>query len=313
MTTCLITGGAGFIGSNLARTLLSRSDTVRILDNFATGRRDNLMDIAGDIELFEADLRDPAAVSRAAKGAAIVYHLAALGSVPRSMQNPVETHDVNVNGTLNVLVAARSSGARVVLASSSSVYGDSKQLPQHEGLPLRPISPYAASKATGELYCHAFGRAYGLETACLRYFNVFGPRQDPKSQYAAAIPLFVSALLADTPPTIFGDGEQSRGFTYVEDVVDATIRAGTRKLAGPLVANISSHAAVTVNHVVQTIRKLLHKDHIEPSHVAERKGDIKHSLADITQAREALGYEPRFTFEQGIEKAIDWYRTHLGR
>jgi nucleoside-diphosphate-sugar epimerase len=313
MTTCLITGGAGFIGSSLARTLLEHGHPVRILDNFATGRRENLDEIAGDIELVEADLRDPVAVSRAVGGAAVIYHLGALGSVPRSMQNPAETHDVNVNGTLNVLVAAQKNSARVVLASSSSVYGDSTELPQHERLPLRPISPYAASKATGELYCYAFSRAYGIETACLRYFNVFGPRQDPTSQYAAAIPRFVSALLGDRPPTIFGDGEQSRGFTYVDDVVDATIRAGTRALAGPLVANISSNAAVTVNHVVMTLQKLLAKEHIDPAHTTERKGDIKHSLADIALACQALGYEPRFTFEQGIEKAIDWYRIHLHR
>lgn len=313
MATCLVTGGAGFIGSSLVRTLLERGNAVRILDNFATGRRDNLFEIARDVELFEGDLRHADTVRRAAQGASVVYHLGALGSVPRSMKDPAETHDVNVNGTLNVLVAAQTTGARVVVASSSSVYGDSKELPQHERLPLRPISPYAATKATGEVYCHAFSRAYGLETACLRYFNVFGPRQDPTSQYAAAIPLFVSALLSDTPPTIFGDGEQSRGFTYVQDVVEATIRAGTHPLSEPLVANISTRAAVTVNHVVRTIGRLLGKEHVVPRYTEARKGDIKHSLADISRAQQALGFEPELTFEQGIERAIDWYAAHLGR
>jgi nucleoside-diphosphate-sugar epimerase len=311
MSLCLVTGGAGFIGSNLVRGLLARQTQVRILDNFSTGKRENLAELGQAVELAEVDLRDAPRVLAAARGCQVIYHLGALGSVPRSMKDPVETHEVNVNGSLNVLVAAREVGARVVLASSSSVYGDSRVLPQHEGLPLCPISPYAASKATGEVYCHAFSRAYGLETACLRYFNVFGPRQDPTSQYAAAIPLFVSALLRDRPPTIFGDGEQSRGFTYVEDVVDATIRAGTVKLTEPLVANISSTTAVTVNHVVQVIQRSLGKEHIRPVYASPRPGDIKHSLADITRAKQTLGYEPRLSFEQGIERAIGWYTEHL--
>jgi nucleoside-diphosphate-sugar epimerase len=311
MSHCLVTGGAGFIGSSLVRGLLERHDTVRVLDDFSTGKRENLAELGPAIELVEADLRDAPAVLGAARGCQVIYHLGALGSVPRSMNNPVETHEVNVNGTLNVLVAAREVGARVVIASSSSVYGETRVLPQHEGLPLCPISPYAATKATAEVYCHAFTRAYGLQTVCLRYFNVFGPRQDPTSQYAAAVPLFVSALLRDQPPTIFGDGEQSRGFTYVEDVVNATIRAGNVALSEPLVANISNATAVTVNHVVAVIQRSLGKEQIRPIYAPPRPGDIKHSLADITRAKETLGFEPAISFESGIQRAIGWYVEHL--
>ncbi len=313
MAVVLVTGGAGFIGSSLVRELLARGNTVRVFDNFATGKRENLAEIASSIELIEADLRDGASVRRAAEGARTIYHLGALGSVPRSMASPVETHEVNVNGTLNVLLAAKECGARVVLSSSSSVYGDNTELPQHEGLPLRPISPYAVTKATGELYCYAFNKAFGVLTVCLRYFNVFGPRQDPTSQYAAAIPLFVSALLRDQSPTVFGDGEQSRGFTYVEDVVDATIRGGTVDVTKPVVANVSSSAAVTVNHVVRSIQRLLGKEHIPLRYAPARKGDIKHSLANIGVAKEALGFVPRLTFDQGIERAIEWYVRNLGK
>ncbi len=313
MASTLVTGGAGFIGSSLVRGLLARGDSVRVLDNFATGKRENLQEIQGDIELIEADLRDAPTVEKAARGTHVVYHLGALGSVPRSMKNPVETHEVNVNGTLNVLLASKAAGARVVMASSSSVYGDNKVLPQHEGLPLRPISPYAVTKATGELYCRAFNKAYGLETVCLRYFNVFGPRQDPTSQYAAAIPLFVASLLGDEPPTIFGDGEQSRGFTYVDDVVTATMSAGKVLVKEPVVANISSAAGVTVNHVMHSIQRLLGKEHVAPRYAPERPGDIKHSLASTEVAREVLGFEPRLSFDEGIQKAIAWYVEHLGR
>ena len=311
MTLALVTGGAGFIGSSLVRGLLARGQAVRVFDNFATGKRENLEELVSQVEIITADLRDASAVEKAAQGAAVVYHLGALGSVPRSMSNPAETHDVNVNGTLNALLGAKSAGARFVLASSSSVYGDNEVLPQHEALPLRPISPYAVTKATGELYCAAFTKAYGTPTVCLRYFNVFGPRQDPSSQYAAAIPLFVSALLRDQSPTIFGDGEQSRGFTYVDDVVEATILGGTVEISEPVVANISSTAAVTVNHVMRTIQRLVGKEHIQPVYAPPRHGDIKHSLASIDVARSALGFVAQLTFEAGIERALEWYMKHL--
>jgi nucleoside-diphosphate-sugar epimerase len=311
MSLCLVTGGAGFIGSNLVRGLLARKADVRVLDNFSTGKRENLAELGSSVDVVEADLRDASAVARAARGCQVIYHLGAAGSVPRSMADPVETTEINVNKTVHVLVAAREAGARVVLASSSSVYDETLVLPQHEKLPLCPISPYAASKATGEVYCHAFTRAFGVKTACLRYFNVFGPRQDPASQYAAAVPLFVSALLRDQSPTIFGDGEQSRGFTFVEDVVEATIRAGTVELTEPLVANISTATAVTVNHVIDVIKRSLGKEQIQPIYAPPRPGDIKHSLADISRARELLGYEPAFSFERGIQVAIGWYVEHL--
>ena len=312
MGLSLVTGGAGFIGSNMVRFLLDKGEQVRILDNFATGKPENIAELAGKIELIEGDIRDNATVDQAAAGAQVVYHLAALGSVPRSIKDPQSTHDVNVSGTFNVLRASRDAKVgRVVFASSSSVYGQSKELPQHEGMPFAPISPYAASKAIGEVYCRTFYETYGLESVCLRYFNVFGPRQDPTSQYAAAIPLFVSALLRDQSPMIFDDGEQSRGFTYVDNVTQANWLAATAAQAHGEAANISTASAVTVNTVVREIRALLGKEHIEPMYAPPRPGDIKHSLADVTRARTLIGYETQVSFEQGIRRAIDWYKANL--
>jgi nucleoside-diphosphate-sugar epimerase len=312
MALSLITGGAGFIGSNMVRFLLDKGQKVRVLDNFETGKHENLAEVAGRIELIEGDIRDMAAVKRAVKGAEVVYHLAALGSVPRSMKDPATTHDVNVNGTFNVLMAARDEKVkRIVFSSSSSVYGQSPVLPQHEGLPLAPISPYGATKAIGEIYFRSFYETYGVQSVCLRYYNVFGPRQDPTSQYAAAIPLFVSALMRDKPPTIFDDGEQSRGFTYIENVMQANWLAANAKETHGEAANISTKNAVTVNTVVNTIRKLLGKENIKPVYVPPRPGDIKQSLADVRRAKELIGYEPFVSFEEGIAKAIDWYKENL--
>lgn len=312
MSQSLITGGAGFIGSNMVRFLLEKGEAVRVLDNFATGRRENLAEVQQQIELVEGDVRDPAAVKRAVAGVDVVYHLAALGSVPRSIKDPRTTHEVNATGTFNVLVACQEAGVeRFVFASSSSVYGANKTLPQHEALPPHPISPYAASKVVGEAYAKAFAAAYGMKTVCLRYYNVFGPRQDPHSQYAAAIPLFVAALLRDASPIIFDDGEQSRGFTYVDNVLDANYRGATRKGVGGESLNISTPSSVSVNHVVSTIQELLGKTHIHPTYAPARPGDIRQSLADISRAREVLGYEPLVTFDEGIRRAIDWYREHL--
>ncbi len=313
MGLSLVTGGAGFIGSNMVRFLLDKGQTVRVLDNFETGKRENLLDLNDRIELIEGDIRDEQIVRQSVADADVVYHLAALGSVPRSLKQPQETHDVNVSGTFNVLLAAKEAGVkRVVFASSSSVYGENPILPQHEGLPLAPISPYGASKAIGEIYCRGFYESYGLETISLRYYNVFGPCQDPHSQYAAAIPLFVSALLRDEPPTIFDDGEQSRGFTYIDNVTTANWLAATApKISGEAV-NISTVNAVTVNTVVQTIQSLLGKKHIHPVYTDPRPGDIKYSLADVQRAGEVLGFEPFVSFEEGIARAIDWYRENLG-
>lgn len=312
MALSLITGGAGFIGSNMARFLLEKGEKVRILDNFETGKRENLTEIADEIELLEGDIRNMDAVRRAVKGADVIYHLAALGSVPRSMKDPATTHNVNVDGTFNVLMAARDEKVRrIVFSSSSSVYGQSKVLPQHEDLPLLPISPYGASKAIGEIYFRAFYETYGLQSVCLRYFNVFGARQDPTSQYAAAIPLFVSALLRDKSPTIFDDGEQSRGFTYIDNVTKANWLAANAKETHGEAVNISTKNAVTVNTVVNTIRKLMGKEKIKPVYAPPRAGDIKHSLADVRRAKKIIGYEPFVSFEEGIAKAIDWYKENL--
>jgi UDP-glucose 4-epimerase len=312
MALSLITGGAGFIGSNMVRFLLAKGQKVRVLDNFETGKRENLAEVADKIELIEGDIRDMDAVKRAVKGVEIVYHLAALGSVPRSMKDPATTHDVNVNGTFNVLMAARDEKVkRIVFSSSSSVYGQSKVLPQHEDLPLAPISPYGATKAIAEIYLRSFYETYRVQSVCLRYYNVFGPRQDPTSQYAAAIPLFVSALIRDKSPTIFDDGEQSRGFTYIENVMQANWLAANAKETHGEAVNISTKNAVTVNTVVNTIRKLLNKENIKPVYVPPRPGDIKHSLADVRKAKELIGYVPFVSFEEGIAKAIDWYKENL--
>jgi len=313
MGLSLVTGGGGFIGSNMVRFLLEQGEKVRVLDNFVTGKRENLTDILDQIELIEGDIRNLATVRLAVAGAGVVYHLAALGSVPRSIEDPATTHDVNVTGTFNMLLAARDEKiSRLVFASSSSVYGQSPVLPQHEELPLAPISPYGASKAIGEVYCRAFYQTYGLQSVCLRYYNVFGPHQDPNSQYAAAIPLFVSALLRNQPPRIFDDGEQSRGFTYIDNVLQANWKAAHAPKAQGEALNISTANAVTVNTVVNEIRQLLHKEHIKPAYAPPRPGDIKHSLADIRRARELIGYEPAISFEEGIRRAIDWYRENLG-
>ena len=312
MGNSLITGGAGFIGSNMTRFLLEKGESVRILDNFETGRNENIEPIRGDIDLLEGDVRDKESVKKAVSGVDAVYHLAALGSVPRSLKDPITTHDVNVNGTFNVLLAARDANVkRLVLASSSSIYGENAVLPQHEELPLAPISPYGGSKAIGEILLKSFYEAYGLESLSLRYYNVFGPRQDPASQYAAAIPLFVSALMRDTPPTIFDDGEQSRGFTYIDNVMNANYLAATCGKATGEAINISTSDAVTVNTVVNTIKELLGKNHIEPIYTDPRPGDIKHSLADISKAKNLIGFEPSISFDQGIRRAIDWYRENL--
>ena len=312
MALSLITGGAGFIGSNMVRFLLDKGQKVRVLDNFETGKHENLAEVAGRIEVIEGDIRDKAVVERAVKGAEVVYHLAALGSVPRSMKDPGTTHDVNVNGTFNVLMAAREAKVRrIVFASSSSVYGQSPVLPQHEDLPLAPISPYGATKAIAEIYLRSFYATYGVQSVCLRYYNVFGPRQDPTSQYAAAIPLFVSLLMRDKSPTIFDDGEQSRGFTYIENVMQANWLAANAKETHGEAVNISTKNAVTVNTVVNTIKKLLGKENIKPVYAPPRPGDIKQSLADVRRAKELIGYEPFVSFEEGIAKAIDWYKENL--
>ncbi|NPV45556.1 MAG: SDR family oxidoreductase [Armatimonadetes bacterium] len=305
----LVTGGAGFIGSNIVRELLVQGERVRVLDNFATGRRENLADILDQIELHEADICDLEAIRPAFEGVDYVLHQAALPSVPRSVQDPVGTTEANVNGTLHVLMAARDAGVkRCVLASSSSVYGANPELPKRETMRLQPISPYAASKFANEGYAAAFNHVYGLQTVCLRYFNVFGPRQDPTSQYAAVIPLFITAMLEGRRPTIFGDGEQSRDFTYVANVVSANLKAATTSGGAGGAFNIACGERATLNELVAHLNEIMGTS-IEPVYLAERPGDVKHSLADISAAREAFGYEPVVSFREGLERVVEWYRS----
>jgi UDP-glucose 4-epimerase len=302
-----VTGGAGFIGSNLVRGLLERGDTVRVLDNFSTGSRDNLADVATDVELIEGELRSYERVHNAVRGSEIVFHLGALGSVPRSVQDPLTSSAVNVEGTLNVLLAARDEDVRrVIFSSSTSVYGASRVRPTTESSPPDPISPYGVAKLAAERYCVSFSRVYrSLETVVLRYFNVFGPRQSPHSQYAAVIPLFVTAIASGNPVTIHGDGNQSRDFTYVSNVVDATIRAADATGASGSIFNIAAGAPASVNEVADMIGRILDKP-VERTHEPRRAGDIDDSWADIAAARETLGYEPAVPLEEGLRRTIDF-------
>jgi nucleoside-diphosphate-sugar epimerase len=306
----LITGGAGFIGSHLVDSLLARQERVRVVDNFATGKRDALVPLQGRIEIIEGDIRYLNVAQEAVKGVDYVIHLAALPSVQRSVRTPIESNDVNVIGTLNLLIAARDANVRrVVFGASSSAYGNSEVLPKVETMTADPLSPYAVNKFTGELYCKVFTRVYGLETVSLRYFNVFGPRQDPTSQYSAVIPRFIQAILADQRPVIFGDGEQSRDFTYIQNVVDATqLACRARDVAGETM-NIASGERITLNELVKTIGRLLGKK-AEPVYESERPGDVRHSKADIGKARQLLGYQPSVNVEEGLRLTAEWFRKN---
>jgi nucleoside-diphosphate-sugar epimerase len=306
----LVTGGAGFIGSSLARALLQRGDRVRILDDFSSGRRENLQDLADNIELHEGSVLDEAALRRAASGSEVIFHQAALPSVPRSLQAPLPSHEANATGTLRVLEAARALGVgRVVYAGSSSAYGDTPVLPKVETMPPLPLSPYAVSKLTGELYCQMYARTFGVETVVLRYFNVFGPRQDPDSQYAAVIPRFVTAALTGGSPVIFGDGTQSRDFCFIDNVVEANLRAAetTASQVSGQVFNIACGAATDLNTVVRLISELTGKP-LNARHEPARRGDVKHSLADIEAARRQLGYQPRVQFADGLARTVAAFR-----
>jgi UDP-glucose 4-epimerase len=304
MAKVLVTGGAGFIGSNLARALVERGDEVRILDNISTGFRANLAGV--DVEIVEGELRSYERVHNAVRGTELVYHLGALGSVPRSVQDPLTSNAVNVEGTLNVLLAGRDENVRrVVFASSTSVYGTDPPLPTREDERLDPISPYGVAKLAAERYCGAFSRVYeAFETVVLRYFNVYGPRQSPFSQYAAVIPLFIAAIAAGKPVTIYGDGEQSRDFTFAEDAVAATIAAGDAAGASGRAFNVAGGTPVSVNEVADTIGRLLGKP-VERTHAPQRAGDIRDSYADLTAAREVLGYQPRVELEEGLRRTIE--------
>jgi len=309
----LVTGGAGFIGSSIARALIARGDAVRVIDNFSTGKRENLADIAERIELYEGDIRDDRLLARAVAGVEVVFHEAAIASVPQSMAQPLENQAVNATGTMRVLESARQAGVRRVLyAASSAAYGDEPTLPKVETMPPAPISPYGATKLAGEVAMQVYARAFGLETVCLRYFNVFGPRQDPQSEYAAVIPKFITAALAGRQPRIFGDGKQSRDFCHIDNVVEANFAAAAadaRRVSGN-VFNISCGEAIDLNRVVALIGDILGRK-LEAIHEPERAGDIKHSWGDVGAARAAFGFRAPVSFADGLRRTIEWYKTQL--
>jgi len=305
----LVTGGAGFIGSNIVEKLIHQGEQVRVLDNFSTGKRDNLAPWLDRIELIEGDIRDRETVQRAAEGIDYVLHQAALPSVPRSIDDPATTHQVNATGTLNVLVAARDSGVkRLVYASSSSVYGNSPELPKREEMPTRPLSPYAVSKLAGENYCRAFYEVYGLQTVCLRYFNVFGPRQDPASQYAAVIPKFITAMLEDRQLVIYGDGTQSRDFTYVRNVVECNLLACRADDAAGGVFNAACGERFTLLKLLEHLGNIIGKT-VEATFGLAQPGDVKHSLASIDKTHGSLGYTPLVCFHEGLEQTVAFFQA----
>jgi UDP-glucose 4-epimerase len=309
MSLCLVTGGAGFIGSHLVDGLLAAGHQVRVLDDFSTGNPDNLQGVRKKIELLEGDIAQPEVVQKATRGVEIVFHQAALASVPRSVADPLATNQVCVNGTLNVLLAARDAGARrVVYAASSSAYGNSDRLPKRETDPTQPLSPYAVAKLAGEHYCAAFSEVYGLETVRLRYFNVFGPRQPPDSPYAAVIPRFLEAMVAGKSPTIYGDGRQSRDFTFVTDIVQANLLAAKAAKVSGKVYNIACGRRTSLLELVDQINALL-GTRIKPIHEDARPGDVLHSQADIGPAQADLDYSPKVDMEEGLRNCLDYFRS----
>ncbi len=310
MATYLVTGGAGFIGSNIAKALVAKGEKVKILDNFNTGKKDNIAEFIDEVDVIDGDFTNEKTVQSALKQVDIVFHQGAIPSVPKSIQNPLGSNHANVSGTLQLLQGAvEAKVSRFIYAASSSAYGDSETLPKHEQLPGNPMSPYAVSKYAGELYCKVFYNLYGLETISLRYFNVFGPRQDPNSKYAAVIPSFIKAMLNDKPPTIFGDGTQSRDFTFIDNVVSANLLAANApKLQGESV-NIGGGASIDLNSLVDEINSLLGK-HIQASYGPERPGDVKHSLADIHLAEKLIAYRPTVSFQEGLRQTVDWFKRH---
>jgi len=310
MALHLVTGIAGFIGSSIARALLEQGEQVRGIDNFATGKRENLTEIAKRIDFREADLLDLDAMHSACKGVDFVFHQAAIPSVPKSVLDPLGSNRANVDGTVNILVASRDAKVRrVMYAASSSAYGDTPTLPKHEGMIPNPISPYAVAKLASEHYMTSFYRCYGLETVSLRYFNIFGPRQDPTSPYSGVLAKFITQMLRGEQPTIFGDGSQSRDFTYIDNAVSANLlaaRAPSANVAGRMF-NVATGTRVDLNETFEVLKKLTgYKGDV--NHGAEREGDIKHSLADISRAKQGFRYEPKVNFEEGLRRTVDWYR-----
>jgi nucleoside-diphosphate-sugar epimerase len=307
--TYLVTGGAGFIGSHIAAALAASGARVRVLDDLSTGHAENLEEIGGRVEFVRASLLDADALGRALSGVELVFHEAAIPSVPRSVENPLETHRACAEGTFALLVAAREAGVRrVVYAASSSAYGDQPTLPKVEEMAPQPLSPYAAAKLVGEYYCQVWSRTYGFETVSLRYFNVFGPRQDPGSPYSGVISRFIAALMSGERPVIYGDGEQSRDFTYISNVVEANVRAAETTRGIGEVINVATGERATLNRLLDVLKGITGKTDVEPEYREQRVGDVRHSLADITRARELLGYEPTVGLEEGLRKTIEWWK-----
>lgn len=306
----LVTGGAGFIGSNLADDLIRQGARVRIIDNFTTGFRENLEEITGDFDFIEGDINDDDAVAKAIDGVEIVFHQAALPSVPRSVEDPAETHRVCVNGTFNLLIKSQAAGVkRFIYAASSSAYGDQPTLPKVETMRPDPLSPYAVAKLTGELYCRAFNNVYGLETIALRYFNVFGPRQNPASMYSGVISRFIDALMTGETPVIYGDGEQSRDFTYIANVVDANIKAAHATEGLGETMNVANGERITLNELLEVLKDITNNPDADADYQPPRSGDVKHSQADNTRAVECLGYSELVRLEEGLRKTIDWWKS----
>ena len=306
----LVTGGAGFIGSNLAEALIDRGAKVSIVDNFVTGFRENLEEIRGSFDFIEADIADQEYAAKAVAGVDVIFHEAALPSVPRSVANPVETHKACVNGTFNLLVAAKETGVRrFIYAASSSAYGDQPTLPKLETMKPEPLSPYAAAKLVGEYYCQVFSKVYGLETISLRYFNVFGPRQNPSSQYSGVISRFIDAFMKGDAPVIYGDGQQSRDFTYIANVVDANIKAMEANQGIGEVINVANGERVSLLELVDVMKRVTGRTDVAADFQPERKGDVKHSQADNSRAKEWLGYEKLVGLEEGIRETIDWWKS----
>ncbi|HJT65889.1 MAG TPA: SDR family oxidoreductase [Pyrinomonadaceae bacterium] len=306
----VVTGGAGFIGSHIAAALASSGARVRVLDDLSTGHRENLEEIGGDIDFIQGSVADEELVHRALEGAEVVFHEAAIPSVPRSVESPKQTHIASVDGTFSLLLAARDQKVRrVVYAASSSAYGDQPTLPKSEEMRPDPLSPYAVAKLVGEYYCRVFTRVYGLETVALRYFNVFGPRQDPTSQYSGVVSRFISALAGNGRPMIFGDGEQSRDFTYIDNVVAANLSAADAPGASGKVINVANGERITLNQLLAVLKELTGKQDVNAEYAPARVGDVKHSLADNTMARELLGYECKVGLREGLKRTIDWWQT----
>lgn len=308
--TVVVTGGAGFIGSHIASALSASGARVRVLDDLSTGHRENLEEIGGDIDFIEGSVADEKVLKKALEGAELVFHEAAIPSVPRSVAEPTQTHVASVDGTFSLLLAARDNKVRrVVYAASSSAYGDQPTLPKSEQMAPDPLSPYAVAKLVGEYYCQVFTRVYGLETVSLRYFNVFGPRQDPGSQYSGVVSRFISALFGNERPVIYGDGEQSRDFTYIENVVAANLSAASATGAAGKVINVANGARVTLNELLSVLKELTGKQDVTAEYLEPRVGDVRHSLADITMARELLSYESKVDLREGLKRTIDWWKT----